>query len=65
MMQLDEVESDTIDNVIGTNLTGLIHMTHLVLPVLRSREEAAILNISSQSGIQAQDGQSVYTATKY
>lgn len=65
MMQLDEVESDTIDNVIQTNLTGLIHMTHLVLPHLRSQDEAAILNISSQSGIQAQDGQSVYTATKY
>lgn len=65
MMQLDEVTSDTIDSVIQTNLTGLIHMTNVALPILRQQDEAAILNISSQSGIQAQDGQSVYTATKY
>ncbi len=65
MMQLDEIESSTIDSVIQTNLTWLIHTTHAILPYLRKQDEAAILNISSQSGIQAQDGQSVYTATKY
>lgn len=65
MMQLDEIETSMIDSVIQTNLTGVIHMTHSVLPILRESQEAAIINIISQSGVVSQDGQSVYTATKF
>lgn len=65
MMQLDEIETSTIDSVIQTNLTGVIHMTHQVLPLLRQTKESAIINIISQSGVVSQDGQSVYTATKF
>ena len=65
MMQLDEVEVDKIDPIIATNLSSVIHLTHSVLPVLRKQPEAAILNIVSQSGVVAQGGQSIYTATKY
>ena len=65
MMQFDEVEADTIDPIIATNLSGVIHLTHSVLPILRTRPEAAILNIVSQSGVTAQAGQAIYTATKY
>ena len=39
--------------------------SRLFLPELRSRKEAAIINVSSKSGVAAQLGQSVYTATKY
>ena len=35
------------------------------MPGLRARGEAAVLNVISKSGVVAQAGQSVYTATKY
>jgi NADP-dependent 3-hydroxy acid dehydrogenase YdfG len=62
---LDQIEKDVIDSVVATNLTALIHITRLLLPTLRSRKEAAILNVSSKSGMTAQEGQSVYSATKW
>jgi len=65
MMQLDEVSPEKIDPIIATNLSGVIHLTHSVLPILRQQEEAVILNIVSQSGVIAQAGQSIYTATKF
>lgn len=62
---LEEIDIDVIDTVIGTNLIALIKLTKLFIPVLKSREEAAIINVISKSGITAQEGQSVYTASKY
>ncbi len=65
MAQLDEIDQETIAEVINTNLIGLIYTTKLFLPSLRKSNEAAIINIVSKSGIVAQEGQSVYTASKY
>ncbi len=65
LMPVDEIDIETIDNIIQTNLLAVIHTTHFLLPVLRKREEARIINIVSKSGVVAQKGQSVYTASKY
>jgi short-subunit dehydrogenase len=65
MMPVEEINEELIDEVIQTNLTGLIHCTRLLLPILKKQKEAAIINVSSKSGIVAQAGQSVYTASKY
>lgn len=65
MMQLDEVSADKIDPIIATNLSAVVHLTHSILPILRKQEEAIILNVVSQSGVVAQGGQSIYTATKF
>lgn len=65
IMNVDEISEKIIDDVIGTNLLALIHITRLFLPSLRTRDEAAIINIISKSGLIAQEGQSVYTASKY
>ncbi len=65
MGQVDELSADTIDNVIATNLSAVIHTTRLVLPKLRQSEQSAIINIVSKSGVLAQAGQAVYTASKY
>jgi NADP-dependent 3-hydroxy acid dehydrogenase YdfG len=62
---LDEASLEDIENVIDTNLTGLIMMTHQVLPVLRRESEAAIINVSSRSGVEAKAGQSIYCASKW
>ncbi len=62
---IDDILKQTVDDVIATNLSALIHTTRLLLPTLRSSNEAAIINVASKSGVVAQDGQSVYTASKY
>ena len=64
-MQLDEIEKNVIDDIIQTNLSAVIHITHRVLPYLRNAQEAAIINVTSQSWVVSQDGQSIYTASKY
>lgn len=62
---VESLNPEIIDEVIQTNLLALIHITKLFIPTLNSRKEAAIINISSKSGTVAQEGQSVYTASKY
>ncbi len=65
MGQVDELSADTVDSVIATNLSALIHTTRLALPKLRQSKQSAIINIVSKSGVLAQAGQAVYTASKY
>ena len=65
LMPVDEISREVVDDVIETNLLSLIHTTRLLLPTLRLRDESAIINIISKSGVVAQEGQSVYTASKY
>ncbi len=62
---VENIKPEVIDETIQTNLLALIHLTRLFLPILKSRNEAAIINISSKSGTVAQEGQSVYSASKY
>ena len=65
LSSLEEVSEATVDEIIETNLTSLIHCTRLCLPILKTRNEAIIINIASKSGVLAQSGQTVYTASKY
>lgn len=62
---LDSISEEMLMATVQTNLTGLMQLTRHLLPALRTRDEAAILNVASKSGVVAQAGQSVYTATKY
>ncbi len=62
---LEEISESKVQDIIQTNLIWLIQCTRLFLPTLQSREEAAIINISSKSWVTAQAWQSVYTASKY
>lgn len=62
---LDSIDADMLVATVQTNLTAMMQLTRHVLPVLRQQEEAAILNVASKSGVVAQAGQSVYSATKY
>lgn len=62
---LDSIPALDLVATVQTNLTGLMQLTQAILPTLREREESAILNVVSKSGVVAQAGQSVYTATKY
>ena len=62
---IDQISDDEILQVINTNLTGLILLTQKIVPFLRKSEQGFIINISSRSGHSAQEGQSVYSASKY
>ncbi|UWQ83220.1 SDR family NAD(P)-dependent oxidoreductase [Leisingera caerulea] len=62
---LDSIPEELLVATVQTNLTGLMQLTRHLLPALRTRDEAAIVNVASKSGVVAQAGQSVYTATKY
>ncbi len=62
---LDTIDPQMLEDTVATNLTGAMQLTRAFLPGLRNRPDAAILNVVSKSGVLAQAGQSVYTATKY
>lgn len=63
--ELDSYSVEQIDQTIKTNLMGTIYCTYAILPEMRKRGEAAIINISSTSGVKAKDVQSVYCASKF
>ncbi|MEM6461860.1 MAG: SDR family oxidoreductase [Pseudomonadota bacterium] len=62
---LDTIDGPLLIATVQTNLTALMQLTRGLLPTMREQKEAAILNVASKSGVVAQAGQSVYTATKY
>ncbi len=62
---LTGIDHQTINQVIEVNLIAPIHIVKDVLPILKNQPEAAIVNISSRSGLIPQKGQSVYAASKY
>lgn len=63
--ELEEIEDQAICDIVATNLTGMVILTKYLLPILRKQAEAAILNVSSRSGVTAQPGQTVYSASKW
>ncbi|WP_390910685.1 SDR family NAD(P)-dependent oxidoreductase [Pseudosulfitobacter sp. SM2401] len=62
---LDTIAPDMLEATVQTNLTGLMQITQAALPAIREAEQGAVLNVVSKSGVVAQTGQSVYSATKY
>ncbi|MBP7700931.1 SDR family oxidoreductase [Candidatus Woesebacteria bacterium] len=62
---LENISDEIIIEVLQTNLTGLILLTKYIMPLLLLVDEAVLINISSRSGHFADNGQSVYAASKY
>jgi short-subunit dehydrogenase len=63
--EIDQIGPDQIESILEVNLTGLIKLTSILLPVLRKQPQGVIVNISSRSGYLAQSGQALYTASKF
>lgn len=59
-------EADMQDwtTMINTNITALVHMTRLLLPVMVARNRGHIINIGSTAGSWPYPGGNVYGATK-
>lgn len=65
LMQLDEVSYEEFEWVIGVNMWGVIYGSKAFLPKLRTRSEAAIVNVSSLFGIMGIAEQTAYCTSKF
>jgi len=52
------------DTMIATNISGLIHVTHAILPQMIERNDGIILNLGSVAGTYPYPGGHVYGGTK-
>lgn len=62
---LENISDEELTSVIEIDLLGHLRFTKELLTTLKAQPEAAIINISSRSGISAAAGQSVYSAAKW
>jgi len=61
----DESDLADYDQMIDTNVKGLLYITKLVVPGMISKESGHIINISSIAGIEVYPNGSVYCASKH
>lgn len=60
----ETAEAARIQQQIDVNITGLVQLTHNLLPLLRPHRPAGILNVSSLAGTLPLPGMAIYAATK-
>lgn len=68
VMLLEKVQDADIDNfqqMVDVNLSGLMKLTHAVLPTMQERGSGHIINISSVAGRKCFPGSGVYSATNF
>lgn len=54
-----------INDVVDTNLKGVLYMTRAVINHMMGRKSGVIINMSSEAGIEGYAGMVVYCATKF
>ncbi|KAL9097036.1 MAG: hypothetical protein Q9165_001000 [Trypethelium subeluteriae] len=62
-----EIEESDINQMMATNVTGLVNITQAVMPIFKKRPEGGqgdIINIGSIAGREGYPGGSIYCATK-
>lgn len=62
---LMQVTEPQIDQMLATNIKGLLNVSQAVLPGMKDRNSGHIVNISSIAGTQAYANGSIYCATKH
>ncbi|MCX8600380.1 MULTISPECIES: SDR family NAD(P)-dependent oxidoreductase [unclassified Gilliamella] len=60
----DQANYDDWETMIETNIIGLVHLTHQILPGMVERNFGYIINLGSVAGTYAYKGGNVYGATK-
>lgn len=61
----DQVSEEEFDWLMAINFEGVVRMTRAFLPLLRSRDEARLVNVSSLFGLISPPGQAAYSASKF
>jgi short-subunit dehydrogenase len=65
MGRLHEMPEEKVDELIATNLAGVIATTQAALPSMLERRRGVIINVASVLGFRAAPYSAVYSATKY
>ena len=60
-----EIEPETWDRLIGTNLSGVFYCCHQAIPHLKNSRDAWIINIASLAGKNPFAGGAAYNASKF
>jgi 3-oxoacyl-[acyl-carrier protein] reductase len=60
-----ELTTDDWNNVLNTNVMGMVYVTKAVLPKMIEKNKGDIVNISSMSGLKGTEGSSAYSASKF
>lgn len=63
-VKVNELDFDAIDRVMDVNFFGLVNITKAFLPVLLTRPEAHLVNVSSMGAYAPVPGQTIYGASK-
>jgi NADP-dependent 3-hydroxy acid dehydrogenase YdfG len=63
--RLYQMPEEKIDQLIATNLKGVIAMTQAALPWMLERRRGVIINVASVAGFRASPYSAVYSATKH
>lgn len=64
-LPFDESDLTDYDQMIDTNVKGLLYMTKIIVPVMIKQKQGHIINISSIAGIEVYPNGSVYCASKH
>ena len=62
---VDQMEPETWDRLIGTNLSGVFYCCHEAIPHLEKSQDAWIINIASLAGKNPFAGGAAYNASKF
>lgn len=62
---IDEGDIEDWDNMIDTNVKGLLYITRLVVPTMRDQKRGHIVNIASIAGKEVYQNGNVYCASKH
>jgi short-subunit dehydrogenase len=65
MGRLHEMPEEKVDELVATNLMGVIATTQAALPTMLERRNGVIINVSSIVGFRASPYSAVYSATKH
>lgn len=59
-----ELNDDVFDKVVRVNIKGVYLCAQIAGAVMAAKHEGVIINMSSESGLEGSEGQSIYAATK-
>lgn len=63
--KIEDNSEEEIQELVETNLSGVLLVTRAVVPSMKDRKSGTIININSQNGFQAKKERSIYTASKW